>query len=179
MPKDQNFFERLRQHTLPVIVDFWAPWCGPCRVISPALEKIGQEYNGRVDIWKVNADEQPNLLRELGIYGIPTLVVFRQGEEVTRKVGAASPEALRPLFEAALTGIKPAPRSISTVERALRLGLGGALILLAYLQHFAGFYLLLALLGAVIAFSAVHDRCPIWQAISPRLKALLAGNKEA
>ncbi len=173
MSDEKAFYNSLRLNPRPLVVDFWAPWCGPCRSIEPSLKRLGQEYDGRVDVWKINADEQPGLLRQLGVYGIPTLIVYRSGQEVTRQTGAGGPERLRALFESGLSGEKPAASSLTVRERLLRLVLGGALLALAYSGAFAGFYLVLAGLGGLVMFSAVHDRCPVWQALAPRLKALI------
>jgi thioredoxin 1 len=129
------------------------------------LKNVGSEYSGRVDVWKVNADEHPELLRQLRIYGIPTLVGFKDGQEVARRTGVGSPQALGALFEAAISGEKPVKTGLGLTERVLRLATGAALVLLAYTRDFAGFYLVLAGLGGVVMFSAVHDRCPVWQAI--------------
>jgi thioredoxin len=168
-----EFFERLKQNPRPVVVDFWAPWCSPCRMIDPIMRRLGQDYNGRVDVWKVNADEQPELLQKLRIYGIPTLVAYNQGQEVSRRTGAASQDRLAALFESALSGEKPAQLGTAPKDRFLRLLAGSALFVLAIFNNFAGWYLLLAGVGAVIAFSAVYDRCPIYKAVSGRLKTLL------
>lgn len=173
MPNQTDFFESLKQNPHPVVVDFWAPWCAPCRSIAPALKQLGKQYEGRVDVWKVNADQQPDLLRQLRIYGIPTLIVYKDGQEVTRRTGAPSRDGLEALFLSALSGNMPVRSGMTTLDRILRLGSGFVLIALAYSGGFSGLYALLALLGAGIAFSGVHDRCPIWQAIAPRLESLM------
>ena len=84
----KEFFEKLKQNPNPVVVDLWAPWCGPCKMVKPILEKLALEYNGRVDLWQINADDNQDLLRELKVYGIPTLIVYRDGKETLRQVGA-------------------------------------------------------------------------------------------
>jgi len=169
---EKDFVERLRSNPLPVVVDFWAPWCIPCRAIQPVVGKLGEEYAGRVDLWKVNADEQPDLLRSLHIYGIPTLIAFHGGEEVGRRTGAASAATLGALFESALTGNKPERNGLELADRFLRLGAGLALVGLAILSGLSGVSLLLAGLGGVIMFTAVYDRCPIYRMVSLRLKEL-------
>jgi len=166
---EKQFFERLKQSPRPVVVDFWAPWCMPCRVIGPVVDKLGKDYAGRVDVWKINADEQPELLRSLRIYGIPTLSAYHQGEEFSRRTGAASPAVLTTLFEAALSGEKVVRSGPSNLDRLLRLSIGAALLFLAIYNHFAGFYVLAAVAGAVIAFGAVYDRCPIYKALTTRM----------
>lgn len=99
-----DFFERLKNHPRPVVVDFYATWCTPCRMIEPVIKKLGNDYKDRVDVWKVNADEQPEVLRALHIQGVPTVISFKQGQEVARQVGAAGLDRYTRLFEAALTG---------------------------------------------------------------------------
>ena len=169
---DKIFFERLRSNPLPVVVDFWAPWCGPCRAIGPVIEKLGEEYAGRVVVWKVNADEQPDLLRSLRIYGIPTLIAYHNGQEVGRRTSAASAAVLSSLFESALTGNKPEQKGLELTDRLLRMGAGLALIGLAIIRGLSGTHLLLAGVGAVILFTAVYDHCPIYRMVSTRLKGL-------
>jgi len=171
--EDNDFFERIKHNPRPVVVDFWAPWCMPCRLIEPVIKKLDEEYNGRVDVWKVNADDQPDFLRTLGIYGIPTLVAYHNGQEVARRTGAASQAALATLFEAALSGDKPVRSGQPPLDRFLRLAAGTALIIIAVLNHFSIFTILLAGLGALVAFSAVYDRCPVYRAVSARLSAWL------
>ena len=164
----QAFADRLATHPRPVIVDLWAPWCAPCRWMAPIVERLESEYDGRVDVWRVNADEQPDDVRRLRVLGIPTMIAFRSGQEVARKVGAGSQADLRALFEAALSGQAPAHRGIPLSGRVLRLAAGSAVVVLGLAT---GPSLLLLAVGGVVLFTAVADRCPVWQAIRPRLAA--------
>ncbi|PYE49959.1 thioredoxin [Deinococcus yavapaiensis] len=87
-------FEADVRAPVPVLVDFWAPWCGPCRVIAPVLEDMAREYAGKLRIVKVNVDENPGASARFGVQGIPTLIVFRGGEPTDRIVGAVNKPTL-------------------------------------------------------------------------------------
>jgi thioredoxin 2 len=91
---DGDFDEVAGRSTLPVLVDLWAPWCGPCRVVAPGVEQAARTLAGRLKVVKVNVDEAPRVAERFGVRGIPTLLVLRQGREVARQIGAVSPPAL-------------------------------------------------------------------------------------
>lgn len=167
---DQTILTQIKQAPRPLVVDVWAPWCAPCRAMSPALDKLKAEYQGKVDVLKVNSDQHPDLVRQWNVQGIPTLLIFRGGDVQGRLVGMQPQPALKEFFDYALTGEGELKPHITPIERTLRLLSG--LALLAYGLLSSGSWLLIGL-GAVIAFSAVHDRCPIWQAVAPRLKNLV------
>ncbi|MFF0267157.1 thioredoxin [Kribbella sp. NPDC004536] len=99
---DSDFFEVVESSTTPVLVDVWAPWCGPCRMVSPVLEKLAAEKAGELKLVKINADEAPDLSRRFDIRSIPTLMVFRSGRPVATYTGAAPATVLRPWLEKAL-----------------------------------------------------------------------------
>ena len=92
---DDTFATDVLQAEGPVLVDFWAEWCGPCKMIGPALEEIGAEYKGRLTVAKVNIDENPNSPNTYGVRGIPTLILFKDGKQVATKIGAAQKSALK------------------------------------------------------------------------------------
>jgi thioredoxin len=174
-PVDLPLLQRLQQQEQPVVVDVWAPWCGPCRAMAPQLEAVSQQYAGRVELWKVNADENPDLVRTLGILGIPTLLVYRNGAEIARHTGSLSASAMRNLFEMSLSAGSAAGDAGEYArpqwgpadnERRLRLLVAAALLILA---AFTGWPIVLLLAAAAVFFSAVHDRCPLWQAVKGRL----------
>ncbi|APX89815.1 thioredoxin [Brevirhabdus pacifica] len=99
---DANFDEIVRQSDVPVVVDFWAEWCGPCKQIGPALEELSDQYDGKVKIVKVNVDENPNSPAQLGVRGIPALFMFKDGEVISNKVGAAPKAALQSWIDEAI-----------------------------------------------------------------------------
>ncbi|MBC7137468.1 MAG: thioredoxin [Defluviimonas sp.] len=99
---DATFDAEVRQSDIPVVVDFWAEWCGPCRQIGPALEEIAAEMEGKVKIVKVNVDENPDSPAKLGVRGIPALFMFKDGKVVSNKVGAAPKAALQSWIQSAI-----------------------------------------------------------------------------
>ena len=91
---DDTFTDKILKSDIPVLVDYWAEWCGPCKMITPILDEIAQEYVGKLKMAKLNIDENPNTPPKYGIRGIPTLMLFSEGEVVATKVGALSKSQL-------------------------------------------------------------------------------------
>lgn len=89
-----NFEKEILKSDKPVLVDFWAPWCMPCKLIAPIVEKLAEELKGKVSVLKSNVDESPDIATELSIMNIPTLVLFKDGKEVSRIIGVNSKEAI-------------------------------------------------------------------------------------
>ena len=91
---DDTFEQEVLKSDVPVVVDFWAEWCGPCKMIGPALEELAVQYEGKIKIAKVNVDENPSSPAMMGVRGIPTLFMFKDGQVVSHKIGAAPKAAL-------------------------------------------------------------------------------------
>ncbi|HEX8289294.1 MAG TPA: thioredoxin [Pyrinomonadaceae bacterium] len=96
---DSNFETDVLSSEQPVLVDFWAEWCGPCRMIAPSVEAAAEDFEGRAKIYKMNVDENMNVPQRFGIRGIPTLILFKGGQEQERIVGAVSREAITKVIE--------------------------------------------------------------------------------
>ena len=162
----EEFFTQLRESKHPTIVDFWAPWCVPCQRTKPILDQLGDDFAGQVDFRAINADEHPKLMRELKILSIPTLLIVDDKKEISRIMGAQSPENYHRLFASLAAGEGANTLPISNRDRFIRLGAGTALAIIAWM--YAQWWLLP--IGLLVMFWGIYDRCPIWQAITARFK---------
>ncbi len=99
---DKNFGEEVLHSNLPVLVDFWATWCGPCRSISPIVEALATEFTGRIKVTKINVDENPATPSQYGVRGIPTLILFKDGKILEQIVGAVPKSRIVAMVEKAL-----------------------------------------------------------------------------
>ena len=93
--KGNNFKGEVLESSIPVLVDFWAPWCMPCRMLAPIIEELAKENRDKLKVCKLNTDENQNIAAQYGIQGIPTIIVFKEGKEVGRTVGVVSKEKLQ------------------------------------------------------------------------------------
>jgi thioredoxin 1 len=101
---DSTFKQEVLESGIPVLVDFWAPWCGPCRMVAPVVDEISEQYDGQVKVVKVNTDENPSVASQYGIRSIPTLMIFKGGQRVDMVVGAVPKTTLATTLEKYLDG---------------------------------------------------------------------------
>jgi len=100
--KDNEFESEVINSKLPVLIDFWAEWCGPCRMLSPILDQLSEEMEGKVKIVKMNIDENPETPSKFGVRGIPTMLLFKEGKQIATKVGAQPKNALQEWINSSL-----------------------------------------------------------------------------
>ena len=100
---DSSFQTEVTASALPVLVDFWAPWCGPCKMVAPVLEELAQEYTGKLKIVKLNVDQNQQVAAQFGISSIPTLIMFKNGKETGKMIGFQSKDALRKMIAGLLS----------------------------------------------------------------------------
>jgi len=95
---NSNWNDEVVKSSIPVVVDFWAPWCGPCRMVSPVIEKLSDKYNGKLKVVKVNVDDNQELAIKFGVSSIPTIMLFKDGKQLDQAIGAAPSEYYEKMF---------------------------------------------------------------------------------
>jgi thioredoxin 1 len=160
-----EFQQKISETSKPVIIDFWAAWCGPCMMTKPILEKLGKEYVEKIEFMPINADDSREVLEQFGVRGIPTVITLRNGKEVGRVTGAQNEASYRLMFEALSEG-REVKVPITQFDRMLRLGAGALFVMIGISSQ----NWIVAGIGGVIAFMGIYDRCPIWRALTGMFK---------
>jgi thioredoxin 1 len=163
-----EFQQKISQTNKPVVVDFWAPWCIPCRMTKPILEKLAQDFSQKVDFLPINADESREVLEQFHVSGIPTVIAWNNGSVAGRLTGAQNEAVYGAMFGALADG-REVKIPVSTFSRMIRLGAGGLLILIGI--YSTSWLVMMA--GGVVTFLGVYDRCPIWGAVTGMFKQVL------
>jgi thioredoxin len=148
-----------------VILDFWAPWCGPCRVAKPILAKLAKEYAGQVKFLPINADDSQEVLEQFHVRGIPTVITLRNGKEVGRVTGTQNETNYRMMFMELVEG-REIEVPLTEWDRMLRLGAGAVFIMVGISTH----SWILGGIGGALTFMGMYDRCPIWKAVTGYFK---------
>jgi thioredoxin 1 len=164
---------KIKSAKKPLLVEFWAPWCGPCKIMAPRLTQAASQFTDQVELVRVNADQSPDVVRKLNVMGIPTMVAFAGGDEIFRRVGLQNEQALEEVFRAAAQARKPEFK-LRALDRVMRSVLG--LVVAAVGAASGPNYLVLGI-GGILLFSAVYDRCPIYRAITSKLGEIFGPKK--
>lgn len=172
--KKLEFQRRVKNSLKPIIVDLWAPWCTPCRAMGPAFKQTSQKYSGQVEVLKINADESSEVMKELGVMSIPTLIGFANGKEILRRTGMQTQSMLDFFFDATLNQKKPAIMPPAPATRMIRTILGLSILALGW---FFKQSIAILFIGGLVVFSGYYDRCPIIKALAPRVKNLFLHSK--
>lgn len=156
-----EFEQKVSSSEQPIIVDFWASWCGPCMMTKPILDKLAREYTGKVQFMPINADDSREVLEQFRVFGIPMVIAIQNGKEVARVTGAQNEAGYRAMFESLSEG-KEVKVPLTPFDRMLRLGAGALFVMIGISTS----NWLIAGIGGILSFMGIYDRCPIWKAVT-------------
>ena len=156
-----EFQQKVSESRKPVIIDFWAAWCGPCMMTKPILDKLAKEYTGKIEFMPINADDSREVLEQFHVFGIPTVITLRNGKEVGRVTGTQNEANYRAMF-AALADGREVKVPLTQRDRILRLGAGALLIMVGISTS----NWIVVGIGGILSFMGIYDRCPIWKAVT-------------
>lgn len=165
--------EKISKQIRPIVIEFWAPWCHPCKAMAPFLSKAASKYQDKVDLIRINVDESPDIARSLRILAVPTMIGYSSGKQIFRKTGLQTQVSIDKLFAGLSEGRTIKKQSPAPASRILRAAAGLALIIGGIIYNFS---VLLIISGIVVAFTAVYDRCPIYRAVSDWIKSRFSRN---